>query len=125
MTRDQSKSPSMTLYERVVEDERVQPRQLAGALGITVAELAASIGLSAETVSRHDDCPSIQHRLRDMVAILDEVTPWTGTDLQAYAWYRSEPLPSYGDRTAAELVGEGLSDAVRAHLCRISAGGYA
>lgn len=44
---------------------------------------------------------------------------------QAFAWYRAQPLPSFGDRTAEDLVKEGRAEAVRRHLARIAAGGYA
>jgi hypothetical protein len=45
--------------------------------------------------------------------------------MQAYAWYRSEPLSGFGDLTAGELVKRGLADAVLAHLNRVAEGGFA
>lgn len=91
---------------------------------MTESELAVSIGLSAVAVRRDWASRSTQHRLHDLVEILDRVISWGETDLQAYAWYRSEPLPSYGNRTAADLMKEGLSGAVKTHLSRIAIGGY-
>jgi hypothetical protein len=44
---------------------------------------------------------------------------------QAFAWYRSQPLPSFGDLTAEDLVKEGRAEDVKAYLNRIGAGGYA
>jgi hypothetical protein len=44
---------------------------------------------------------------------------------QAYAWYRAQPLPSFGDRTAESLVREGRAADVLAYLDRIAEGGYA
>lgn len=51
--------------------------------------------------------------------------PWAGSAPQAFAWYRAQPLPSFGDRTAEDLVKEGQAEAVKAYLSRIAVGGYA
>ncbi|MGI9285213.1 MAG: antitoxin Xre/MbcA/ParS toxin-binding domain-containing protein [Pseudomonadales bacterium] len=105
----------------------VSPAALAGRLRITKIELAASLGLSRDAVSKQarSDAQKTQSRLRDMVEIMNRVLPWTGNELAAFAWYRSQPLPSFGDKTAKDLVGEGRGEAVKAYLSRITEGGYA
>ena len=125
MTYDPSKSQPNLLYERMVVHGRVCASRLADAFDVTESELAASIGLSGVAIRHEEDSPSTQHRLHELVEILDRVISWGETDLQAYAWYRSEPLPSFGNRIAADLVKEGLSGAVKTHLSRIAIGGYA
>ena len=57
--------------------------------------------------------------------ILELIEVWTGSYAQAVAWYDTEPLPSFGDVTAATLVRQGRADAVRAYIERIAEGGYA
>ena len=69
--------------------------------------------------------PATQARLRDVVEILNRVQGWAGSPAQALAWYRSQPLSGFGDRTAEELVKEGRAEAVKRHLGRIAEGGYA
>lgn len=115
------------LYVRVIDNEHIQSSALARSLHITKAELAAALGLPAETLRKRDREYNrvTQRRLRDAVEILNRVSHWTGSDLQAYAWYRSEPLPQFGQRTASELVAEGLADAVKTHLARTAVGGFA
>jgi len=105
----------------------VNPRRLADELHTTVKEVANLTGLSIEAVSKKTRVrsKSSQQRLRDMVMILNRVTPWCGTVFQAYAWYRSEPIPSLGDVTAQTLVGRGEAGAVMKYLERIAEGGYA
>ncbi|MDD2725644.1 MAG: DUF2384 domain-containing protein [Methylovulum sp.] len=66
-----------------------------------------------------------QARLRDTVDIINRVSEWSGGVGRAFAWFRSQPLPSFGDKTAEELVKEGRADAVKAYLTRIAEGGYA
>lgn len=123
----QIQSATLPLYKRVIQDDRVLSSALAGALHVTKAELATAIGLPAETLRKTERERSrpAQQRLRDVVEILNRVSHWTGSDLQAYAWYRSEPLPPFGQRTASDLVVEGLADAVKTHLSRIAVGGFA
>ena len=44
---------------------------------------------------------------------------------RAFAWFRSQPLPSFGDKTAEDLVKEGRAEDVKKYLSRIADGGYA
>jgi hypothetical protein len=44
---------------------------------------------------------------------------------QAFAWYRAQPIPSFGDQTPEDLVKEGRAEAVKAYIGRIAVGGYA
>ena len=62
---------------------------------------------------------------RDTVEILNRVSHWCGGPLQASAWFRSQPLPSFGDLTAEDLLKTGRTAALRAYLSRIAEGGYA
>ncbi len=64
-------------------------------------------------------------RLREVLEILNRVEPWAGSPLAAYAWYRSQGLPGFGDMTAEQLVTQGHADAVRDYLDAIADGGYA
>ena len=100
-------------------DGSVDLESLARTLGVTVAELAASIGLS--TQERRE----VQHRLNVLVDLLERVMPWSGDFQTAYDWYCSRPIAGFGGKTAQDLVQEGRASAVEAYLDRIAAGGYA
>ncbi len=41
------------------------------------------------------------------------------------AWYRAQPLPAFGDRTAEALVKEGKATAIREYLDHMAVGGFA
>jgi hypothetical protein len=101
--------------------------QLSHLLHITRAELALAAGLSRDAVSKSArvESPATQARLRDLVEIINRVRAWAGSPQQAFAWYRSQPLPSFGDQTAEALVKEGRAEAVKRYLDRIAVGGYA
>lgn len=101
--------------------------RLSGLLHVTRAELAAALGVSRDSVAKSARVrsPATQARLRDVVEILNRVRAWAGSPQQAFAWYRSQPLPPFGDQTAEALVKEGRAEAVKRYLDRITVGGYA
>jgi hypothetical protein len=108
--------------EGVLETDR-----LAALIRVSKTELAALAGLSRDAVSKtaRATSPATQARLREVVEILNRVQGWAGSPVQALAWYRSQPLPGFGDLTAEELVKEGRAAAVKRYLNAIAAGGYA
>lgn len=118
---------SAAFLSEVTGENGVSPDRLSAALHITKSELALAAGLSRDAVSKAARSQSVvtQARLREVSEIINRVIPWAGSELAAYAWYRSQPLPSFGDATAEELVRQGLGEKVRAYLGRIAAGGFA
>jgi hypothetical protein len=100
--------------------------RLAQVLHITKAELANATGLSRDAVSKRARLSShqTQTRLRDTVEIIQRVARWTGSVGHAFAWFRAQPLPSFGDETAEDLAKEGRSQAVKDYLSRIAEGGF-
>lgn len=115
------------LNDVISPDGTVETNRLSERLRVSKMELAAATGLSRDAVSKSARlrAPATQSRLRDMVEIINRVLPWAGSVPQAFAWYRAQPLPSFGDQTAEDLVKEGRAEAVKKYLSRISVGGYA
>jgi hypothetical protein len=109
------------------DDGHIAANRLSALLHISRAELAAALGLSRESVTRaaRARAPATQARLRDMVEIINRVRRWSGSPGQAFAWYRSQPLASFGDQTAEALVKESRAESVKGYLDRIAVGGYA
>jgi len=119
---------SAGLLDQVMNSEgHVAVDRLAAELHITKSELALAAGLSRDAVSKSArlNAPRTQTRMREVVEIINRVRAWAGSNAQAFAWYRSQPLPSFGDLTAEDLVKAGRAEEVRAFLSRISVGGYA
>lgn len=115
------------LRQVISEEGYVAANSLAKVLHITQYDLADVTGLSRDSVSKTARCKtrSTQTRLRDTVEIINRVAEWSGGVGRAFAWFRSQPLPSFGDKTAEDLVKEGRADAVKAYLARLADGGYA
>lgn len=109
------------------QDGQVETGRLIHELKITKTELAIALGLSRDSVSKTSRLKSraTQTRLRDVAEIINRVLPWAGSVPQAFAWYRAQPVSSFGDRTPEDLVKEGRAEAVKTYLSRIAVGGYA
>lgn len=119
--------PAFAMDDVVAPDGSIETGRLSARLRVSKIELAAAAGLSRDAVSKSARlrAPATQGRLRDMVEIIGRVLPWAGSVPQAFAWYRAQPLPSFGDQTAEDLVKAGRAEAVKAYLARIAVGGYA
>jgi uncharacterized protein (DUF2384 family) len=106
---------------------RIDPGLLIHELRISKAELARACGLSRDAVSRISQRHSstTQARLGDVAEILSRVLPWAGSVPQAFAWYRAQPLPAFGDQTPEDLVKEGRAEALKTHLSCLALGGHA
>ena len=120
--------PSVSfLVEMMGQDGQIEPGRLSLELHITKTELAAAFGLSRDAVAKVSRLKSraTQTRLRDVAEIISRVLPWAGSVPQAFAWYRAQAIPAFGDQTPEDLVKEGRAEAVKNYLSRIAIGGYA
>lgn len=106
---------------------QVAVERVAKSFGFSKAQLAATVGVSVETLYRADRlaAPKTQARVREMLEIVGRVADWAGGQDQAMAWYRAEPLPAFGGRTAESLVKDGKAANVRDYLDHVALGGFA
>ncbi len=113
-------------FQKYIENQVFSPKLIAFALKTTRSEIADTLGLSKDALSRTSRIrgPKSQTLLRQMMEILNRVETATGSPLAAYAWFRAEPLPGFGGATPDQLLREGRADEVHAHLERIMSGGY-
>ena len=128
MVRHMSAATERTFLDQVIGREGlIEPGRLSLVLRVTKSELAAASGLSRDAVSkiRRSQAPATQTRLREVAEIINRVLPWCGSVQQAFAWYRSQPIPAFGDQTAEELVRSGRSEHLKSYLAGIAVGGYA
>lgn len=88
----------MQLRQLAVEGLGFSPDIVASELRTTKAEIASTNGLATDALSRASRvrAAKTQMRLRQMLEILCRVEAEVGSDLVAYAWFRSEPLPGLG-----------------------------
>lgn len=99
------------LVGRAAASFRMTKRQLAETAGVAPATLRPAHGLSP--------------RVAEVMEVVDRISNWAGGPIQAMAWYRSQPLPEFGGRTAESLVKAGKVNAVRDWLYGVASGGFA
>jgi hypothetical protein len=119
--------PVAGLMRFFASDGQVAVHQVAATFGMSQAKLAETVGIAPETLQRRARAaaPKTQSRLREAVEIISRISDWAGGPVQAMAWYRAEPIPAFGGRTAESLVKEGKAAAVRDYLDGVALGGFA
>ncbi len=119
--------PTNLVADAITDDGYIAPKALARVLRVTQTELANITGLRREAVLKPTRArsPPTQKRLHETVEVLNRVSDWCGGPVRALAWFRSQPLPSFGDLTAEDLLKAARADALRAYLVRVAEGGYA
>lgn len=100
---------------------------MAETFSMSKAQLAETAGLAREVFQKASrrDGPKAQSRVREMLEIINLVQDWAGGPAQAMAWYRAEPIPAFGGRTAEALVKSGSATALRDYVDHLATGGYA
>lgn len=105
----------------------VVAKRVAHDFGMSQQQLADTVGLAPQTIYKPDRAraPKTQSRMKEMLEIVVRVSDWAGGLPFAMAWYKAQPIPAFGDRTAESLVKSGDAAAVRDYLDAIAMGGYA
>ncbi len=101
--------------------------RLVEGTGFTKKNLAGTLGVSMDAMYRADriNSPTMQIRMREMLEILGRITDWSGGEVQAMAWYRGQPIPAFGGRTAESLVKSNQAGPLRDYLDHMAMGGFA
>ncbi len=116
------------LLDTVLDAEGyIQPGKVAEVFHTTLEDVAFTTGIPNSAIRRTERSHSQKNqlKLRETVDIINRITPWAGSNLQAFSWYRSEPIPAFGDLTAEEMVKLGYGNTVREYLQHLAMGGYA
>jgi DNA-binding XRE family transcriptional regulator len=109
------------------KDGTVSFERVADGFGMSKAQMAETIGLKLDTIYRSERLRArpAQTRMREMLEVVARVADWAGGAVQAFSWYRAEPIPAFGGRTAEALVKDGKAGAVRDWLDHVATGGFA
>lgn len=101
--------------------------RVADTFRMTKGQLAETIGLRAATIGKAErrKAARTQSRVREMLEIVSRLRGWAGGEMQAMAWYRSQPIPALDGRTPEALVKAGQAGAVRNYLDHLALGGFA
>ena len=108
----------------IAKSSQLEPRQIAAVLRTSIEEIAMTVGMSENSLQCRTRAQSnkTQRCLRELVEVLAKLEPRFGSDVVAYAWYRSEPLPGFDGRTAMQLVQDGKAQHVFEYIDAVDAG---
>lgn len=99
-------------------------RKLGAALDMNFKEIGELVGFefNETTASGARDA---QSHLAPLASILDSAREMTRDPARIAAWFKQQPLPGWGGKTAYDLVREQKAQSVLAYLEAVRAGGYA
>lgn len=100
-------------------------RRLAEGLGISLAELASLAGVARNTLTAKSGAQRVDAALSLIVRIVAIASEMAGGEARAAIWFKHQPLPGWGGKTARDLVREGGAVKVLAYLEAVRSGVYA
>lgn len=94
------------LAEKLQSNGLEDPKLWESTFFTTMDHLARFMDIPVQSLRRKERfCQAkVQTRLLEVHAILRRVRPWFDNDQAAWAWYISEPLPSFANLTPAEII---------------------
>lgn len=100
-------------------------RRVSERLGLSLSELAIMIGVARTTLTAKSGARRVDSALSPLVRIIAMAAEMAGDDDRAAIWFKHQPIPGWGGKTALDLVQAGKSDTVLDYLEAVRAGVYA
>lgn len=100
-------------------------RRIADLLGVTLSELAGLAGVARNTLASANGARKADAALSPLVRILAMADEMAGGNERAALWFKHQPIPGWGGKTAYDLVRAGKAEKVLAYLEAVRSGVYA
>lgn len=100
-------------------------RRVAEHLGVTLSELAKLAGVARNTLAAKSGAKKVDQALSPLVRILAMASEMAGSEERAVVWFKHQPIPGWGGKTAFDLTTEGKADKVLSYLEAVRSGVYA
>jgi hypothetical protein len=102
------------------------PLRMSQMLRIPMSHLARIAKVHRNSLSQHPESSAVQVRLGEVARVIATASDLLGGNTpKAIVWFRHQPLSGFDGQTAEELVADGHTSAVLAHLETLRDGGYA
>jgi hypothetical protein len=99
-------------------------RRVSEKLGLPLSDLAALIGVARTTLTAKSGARRVDGALSPLVRIIAMAAEMAGDEGRAAIWFKHQPLPGWGGKTALDLVRDGKGDKVLEYLESVRAGVY-
>ena len=100
----------------------LSPKRFSEVVSVDLQTLAAQAHVHRNTISRAPGSESVQRFLRQALRAIRAATDLSGDIERALFWYRNDPLPPFGYKTAEQLVSEGRTEDLLRYLQSLEAG---
>jgi hypothetical protein len=100
----------------------LSPKRFSAALHIDLQSLAEQAHVHRNTISRSPGSAGVQQFLRDALKVIKAGIDISGDVSRALFWYRNDPLPAFGYKTAEELVAQGRTEDVLRYTALLKSG---
>lgn len=114
------------VYSLRSEDKPValSPARFAMALDLPLQKMASLARVHRNTVTNAPDSPKLQEAMSAMLRVLSAASSLCGDVEKALFWFRNQPIPDFGHRTAMEVIQQGSDrvDALIDYIESISGG---
>lgn len=117
--------PGTAVRFRGADAPFLSARLIAEVLGLSLTELAAIAGVARNTLTAKNGARRADAALSPLVRIIALASEMAGDDQRAAIWFKHQPIPGFGGKTARDLVGAGKADTVIDYLESVRAGAYA
>jgi transcriptional regulator with XRE-family HTH domain len=103
----------------------LSPQRVSERLGVTLTELAKLAGVSRNTLTGRASARRVDGALSPLVRILASASEMSGDERRAAIWFKHQPIPGWGGKTAQDLVRQGDAKKVLEYLEAARSGVYA
>jgi hypothetical protein len=110
------------LHDQEIGPFTLSPQRFGDVLSIDIQTLANQAHVHRNTISRAPASESVQRFLREALRVIRAAHDLSGNLTRAIFWYRNEPLPPFGYKTAEQLVSEGRTEDVLRYVASLEAG---
>ena len=102
----------------MAEDGRVDAKKLAGAIDVTLTQLAQILEVKPKNLTESPTGRKLQEPAMKLVAMMNDVAEYVQDKRYALYWLRT-PRRELGDRTALDCLMQGKLDEIRDHVSRV------
>lgn len=100
----------------------LSPKRFSEVVSVDLQTLAAQAHVHRNTISRAPGSESVQRFLRQALRVIRASADLSGDIERALFWYRNDPLPPFGYKTAEQLVSEGRTEDLLRYVQSLEAG---
>lgn len=100
----------------------LSPKRFSEALSLDIQTLATQAHVHRNTISRAPASESVQRFLREALRVIRVASDLSGDVERAIFWYRNDPLPPFGYKTAEQMVSEGRTEDLLRYVKSLEAG---